>query len=530
MESSVATQQNCNLSGILPNFSFEESDDVAINFSNICSAEGIEVEEQNTEKIRKKHNWTTEACYQDLDEALGHIQCEGFNLHKINDLNCGVKMYFRCKNVPFDRRPWCDFQYVLFLPAESVDCVVQHNNLQHNCHELMIGVKKRMSCEMQDFIFGIFEKGTQRIGSVLAHVREEMSKNSRFVRESVPGKRQIEYLLGKYRNNKVEPLFKLGDLMEWCDSNSVFPQDPDKEFVLNHECSMPDEVMNFRLIISTPELLRKAIKFETVCIDATYKLNWHGFPLIVFGTVDRQKRFHPVAYACCTHETTADYEFVFKAIRNAIKVYYEQEFEPKILIADGADAIRNAFYNACPSAEIDIMCFAHVIRNIRKRSFSSKSNKQLVLDDIRKIQLAANKSTFSMMTALFCQKWTHSEPEFIEYFKKEWMGSHCNWFEGAANYTPSTNNALESHNAVIKRSITLRKRLPLNQFLTCISKLINEISREFSSGERTIEIRPKVDKNLMQKAALMEQEKCKAFRAKSNKPTYMYSSIGKLPT
>lgn len=77
------------------------------------------------------------------------------------------------------------------------------------------------------------------------------------------------------------------------------------------------------------------------------------------------------------------------------------------------------------------MCFAHVIRNIRKRSFTTKMNKQLILDDIKKAQLTPNKQTFLMMTQLLCEKWYTAESEFIEYFKSQWLGVHCNWFEGA---------------------------------------------------------------------------------------------------
>lgn len=297
-------------------------------------------------------------------------------------------------------------------------------------------------------------------------------------------------------------------------------------FVLAHECSRLDEKLNFRFIISTPGLLRRAAKFETVCIDATYiyKLNWHGFPLIVLGTVDRYKRFHPVAYACCTNETTADYEFVFETIRDSIEVYFEEEFNPKTMIADGADAIQNAFYNTFPLAELDVMCFTHVIRNIRKRSFSTKTNKQLVLEDVRKAQLAPNKKTFLMMTQMLCEKWRSSESEFVDYFTKEWLGVHCNWFEGAATYTPSTNNALESHNAVIKRTITLRRRLPLNQFLICIKTLLVDISQQFSSVDRVIEQKPAVKKSLLLEAALLRQQRFKAFKAKSSKPTYIVPS------
>lgn len=241
--------------------------------------------------------------------------------------------------------------------------------------------------------------------------------------------------------------------------------------------------------------------------------------------MDRTKRFHPIAYACVTNETTADYEFVFQVIRDALEQYYEVKFKPKTLIADGADAIRNAFYNTfAESAELDVMCFAHVIRNIRKRSFENKLNKPLILDDIRKAQLAPNKNTFMMMTQLLCEKWSASEPEFVEYFKKEWLGSHCNWFEGVANYTPSTNNALESHNAVIKRTVTLKRRLPLNQFLSCMCKLLADISQQFMSGNRSIALEPAVKNTLLQEAALLVRNHFKAFKAKASKPTYIIPS------
>lgn len=67
------------------------------------------------------------------------------------------------------------------------------------------------------------------------------------------------------------------------------------------------------------------------------------------------------------------------------------------------------------------------------------------------MQLAPNRATFEMMSKLFCEKWSSVEPDFVAYFQKEWLGPHCNWFEGAAYYTATTNNGQESHNAVIKK-------------------------------------------------------------------------------
>lgn len=240
---------------------------------------------------------------------------------------------------------------------------------------------------------------------------------------------------------------------------------------------------------------------------------------MVLGTVDRTKRFYPLVYACCSHERSFDFEFVFDCVKDAIKIHFAEDFEPEVLIADGADAIRNAYYDCFDTAKLDVMCFAHVLRNCHKRPFVSKNNKNLILDDIRKMQLAANPATFKMMSDLFLQKWTPFEPDFAQYFKKEWLGAHSNWFEGAACYTPSHNNAQESHNAVIKRKVTLRRRLPMNQFMACMKDMTADISIQFSKGERALKSEPTIKRNTYEKAAAMLQNDFKAFKAKQAQNT-----------
>lgn len=132
-----------------------------------------------------------------------------------------------------------------------------------------------------------------------------------------------------------------------------------------------------------------------------------------------------------------------------------------------------------------------------------------------------------MMSALFCAKWEPMERHFVEYFGKQWLGAHSNWFEGAANYTPSTNNALESHNAVIKRKVTFRKRLPLNQFLIAMKDMTEDISTQLSKGKRVIEEEPTMTKDMWRKAAEMHQTHFKSFKAKGStddKSTYVVPS------
>lgn len=529
-------QSNDDQIKILPDLSFESSEDDDKNDDNddnvaiLLASSGCEenvIKTSNEIKKRNKFSWVKQKVTKDLDEAVDSIVAEGFKLYDDHDLKCGQKFYFRCGKIPKSRKTWCNKRYVVFLPSHNDDVEILWNGHECNHNELLKGQKRPVSEEMTTFIHDFYKEGNTMPSAVLAHIRIAREKFNLFKDEPDPDRRQLEYIHKKYIGKHVKPMINIGDLMEWCEKHSQFPADPNEAFILGYESCSMKEKMSFRFTMTTPNLLKKLAKRETICIDATYKLNWMGFPLIIMGTVDRAKRFHPLIYACSSHERTEDYDFVFRSVKDGIRVHLKKHFNPKTLIADGADAIRNGFYDVFPNAKLDIMCFAHVLRNIRKRPFASKNNKSLIIDDIRKMQLAPNRKVFDYMAMLFCDKWSPLEFNFVQYFKQQWLGSHSNWFEGAAEYTPSTNNALESHNAVIKRKITFRKRLPLNQFLKAMQEMTEDISKQLSNEERIIEEEPTIKKETWTKAARMHMENFKSFKAKDNrddKETYVVPS------
>lgn len=504
----------------LIDLSFEDNDDANIEIVTVPTIESDKNEDVidtiPAKKARNKFTWVTHSTYTNLDEALDFLESEGFVYYDDSDLICGQKFYYRCKKTPKAKKPYCDRRYVLFLPSENNSIILQHNCRDHNHDALLAGKKQSPSDVMVDFLVDLFKAGTTKTQNVLSHIDLARTKHKLFQSEPDPDKRQIEYCLRKFRNSEIKPMINVGDLMEWCNSNAEFPSDENDAFVLSHESNAMSESLGFRFTMTTPLLLKKFIALEKICIDATYKLNWLGYPLIVLGTVDRMKKFHPLLYACTSHERTEDYAFVFQSVKDGLQIHFNEIFQPETLIADGADAIRNAFYNTFDSAKLDVMCFAHVIRNIKKRPFANKNNKELILDDIRKMQSSSNRKMFEMMAKLFGDKWENIEPNFVEYFKKQWLGVHSNWFEGAAEYTPSTNNALESHNATIKRKITLRKRLPMNQFLSAMNEMTSSISKQFSNDLRIISIEPTIKKEMINNAALMQRAAFKCFKAKSS--------------
>ncbi len=104
----------------------------------------------------------------------------------------------------------------------------------------------------------------------------------------------------------------------------------------------------------------------------------------------------------------------------------------------------------------------NVIKNLH---LADTDYRQEIEDDLDKLQLAANPVIFNKAKAAFIKKWTQKkEKEFVAYMSEMWFSSHQTWYEGARLRTPSTNNALESFNLVIKKEHTLRERLPLPRF------------------------------------------------------------------
>jgi UDP-N-acetylmuramoylalanine-D-glutamate ligase len=65
-----------------------------------------------------------------------------------------------------------------------------------------------------------------------------------------------------------------------------------------------------------------------------------------------------------------------------------------------------------------------------------------------------------------------------------WLSTHQNWYEGIAEYTPSQNNGLESHNLVIKKEETFRERMPLSRFLHQSLQAVEKWSKQYETKDK----------------------------------------------
>ena len=239
----------------------------------------------------------------------------------------------------------------------------------------------------------------------------------------------------------------------------------------------------FRFFVSTRRLINFSSNLKTtIQTDATYKLVWQGFPILLVGGSDSDRVFHPLGIAVCSREAHFDYKFLFDALQLGRS---RLELPPLSLglslMADAADSITNGFKESfVGSTGVRGVCWFHVKKAVDKHLNCVKdlNKRQEIISDIVSLQVTQTRLLFDSASKLFLEKWDKSvDPQvtdFIEYFKKEWVIGHPNWFEGYNHPhnvgAPSTNNGNESINGVIKKEDTLRSLLDLNTFLvTCFS-------------------------------------------------------------
>ena len=102
--------------------------------------------------------------------------------------------------------------------------------------------------------------------------------------------------------------------------------------------------------------------------DTTYKLIWQGFPCLIIGTTDMIKQFHPYGFAVCFNEKEKDFKFIFMCIRNGLRdLNLDMNEGSFVLIADGSNAIRNAFSEVFGMDHSMVMYWAHMRERAEKK-------------------------------------------------------------------------------------------------------------------------------------------------------------------
>lgn len=253
--------------------------------------------------------------YSTYKEALQHISTEGFKKHESKETISGRKTFFRWGKIKQRSKKQCDAKRMIFENKSKIDFEVHESNTDHTCDEIDEKQQvKTISEKMKEIIISCSEK-RMTPKYIVAHIDEMREHHGLFIDEKTPAMRQIYYIVSTHKATKTPKIIELGQIIEWAETNTTVPEEIDSPFVIGFNHSDEDEELKFQIVVSTCRMIDHCAAQIFFCVDATYKLNYQGYPFIVVGAIDKCRKFHPLCFALCTHESTFDYTFVFKSLQ-----------------------------------------------------------------------------------------------------------------------------------------------------------------------------------------------------------------------
>lgn len=385
----------------------------------------------------------------------------------------GYKTYFRCNRVKV-RGEQCSASIYLLYESASLRVVLFRSEAEHNCSSISTKAETtKMTQEVKQLIEELCQQNKKPLAIIDALT---------VLKLPVPKPYQISNHIAAFKKRKFGPTtISLSELLSITDKFAAVPDSDETPFMITE---LQHDTLNFRVFATSKALIRKAEYAKCLCADATYKLMWQGFPVLVVGTTDMNRKFHLIGLAVCRNEQEDDFKFLFESVKVSAHKLIGVRVAPTVLVSDAAPAIGNAFKNAFGEQVIIVMCWAHAFKNLQKKInlVDNKSDQKLILADIAFIQTIATIQEFELARTLFVEKWA-SKTEFIAYFTREWVEKNANWFEGVVQHIPSTNNALEATNRVLKDDITKRERVALSVFISLMVDLIGRYSRRCNTDQ-----------------------------------------------
>jgi hypothetical protein len=256
------------------------------------------------------------------------------------------------------------------------------------------------------------------------------------------------------------------------------------------------DVRPFLVGISTKALvLRLTVPPEAFILhlDGTYKTNQSDFPVLVVGVSDWSRRFHLVALFVMSNETQPMFQEALLSLRRVYFWVSGKHLTVDYAMADGDRAQCNALaavFGDNPKYRF-LMCFFHVMKHIQERVKLLSSGAQAwVLRDLYNLHFARSHTQYLEMLRPILRSWMN-EPTlaaFAQYVYAQWRTGHFTAWQVYA--TPSgfasTNNPVETFNALLKRDYTLRRRLKMGTLLRELGACCQDQSSSARAFEFTV--------------------------------------------
>ena len=126
-------------------------------------------------------------------------------------------------------------------------------------------------------------------------------------------------------------------------------------------------------------------------------------------------------------------------------------------MSDAAPAIYNGISVSYPDI-INGMCFFHMMKSMKERSYTDNNIKNQFLDDLRKLSKSHDINHFEESVKLFLTKYKSHDSQSVtsatSHLEKVWLiERNRGWHSGLVPGTVTSNNGLEVTNRIFKSNL-----------------------------------------------------------------------------
>ena len=313
----------------------------------------------------KDLDWRLKTTFENVDDYknsnIFQDLNENFTLRKRMELNHGDVENYICR---FSRRVGfskCFREIRVIFPSDTIE--VQIQEYQNHVHEES-SIKSSKVYRWSALANKIIETGIKNGAMpkvILRNLRdqdafgqgEEPSLNCLY--NKVASMKKILKLSEKIENTH-QLRIKIKDYEE-------IPDDKDEGFVsyskIDDDVTDPE---NTRLLVifTTRNLIERMSKSDNIHVDATYRLCWQKYPILICGVTSDTGTFYGSMVILSSHEDAETWSEVYKYV-------HDLNIHPKFRMSDGAKAITRGateVFTDCEECKdsVRLMCWSHTYR------------------------------------------------------------------------------------------------------------------------------------------------------------------------
>uniref|UniRef100_A0A915DUF5 phosphoribosylformylglycinamidine cyclo-ligase n=1 Tax=Ditylenchus dipsaci TaxID=166011 RepID=A0A915DUF5_9BILA len=196
------------------------------------------------------------------------------------DLSANKTEEYQCRYASM-KNYRCSIKLRVLYPQDNFKVIVEQSK---GSHDHVPVSQPKLSDQHKELM-------KQELDSTALIIQGKIQKTRRMGNDPLPPSiKQINSF--KYRQKKEGIILSIEQLKTYAEANSRVPEeDDDKSFVCAFASSIIDQKQVFCLTWTTQKLRRMQHLSKVIQVDATYKLNWHGFPVMVCGFSDAEQHF-----------------------------------------------------------------------------------------------------------------------------------------------------------------------------------------------------------------------------------------------